>query len=98
MPAEPLPEPEVFEPEGEPLVSWPSQMAPLVPQLRRLQHAANMLNRLEFARALGWPPEDDYTIAKFREFQALGRLHVFDDHTLQAAIEAYEALAAERSS
>jgi len=69
------------------LVEWPSQM--LVPQLRRLQHAANMLNLREFCQAIGCPV-DDYSKAKFREFQALGRLHVFDDHVLQAAVAYYE--------
>ena len=72
------------------LVEWPSQMAPLVPQLRRLQYAANMLNLHEFCEALGHPV-DDYSKAKFLEFQALGRLHVFDDNVLQAAVEYYEA-------
>jgi hypothetical protein len=70
-------------------IEWPSQMAPLVPQLRRLQHAANMLSLSEFALATGWP-EDDYLLAKYREFQKLGRLHVFDDHVLKAAVEYYE--------
>jgi len=65
-------------------------MAPLVPQLRRLQHAANMLSGPEFARAQGWDWNDAYTRAKFREFQALGRLHVFDDSVLERAIAAYE--------
>jgi hypothetical protein len=65
-------------------------MAPLVPQLRRLQYAANMLNYHEFCEATGWP-EDDYSLAKYREFRALGRLHVFDDRVLEAAIKFYEA-------
>lgn len=76
-----------------PIIEWPSQMAPLVPQLRRLQYAANMLNYHEFCEATGWP-RDDYAKHKFEEFQALGRLHVFDDRVLQAAVEFYEAQAA----
>jgi len=68
-------------------------MAPLVPQLRRLQYAANMLNYHEFCDALGWP-RVDYSKAKFLEFQKLGRLHIFDDTVLQKAIEFYEAQAA----
>ena len=67
-----------------------------VPHLRRLQHAANMLSRIEFAQAQGWPPGDDYVVAKFREFQGLGRIHVFDDGVLRNAILAYEAQVAAR--
>jgi hypothetical protein len=63
----------------------------LVPQLRRLQYAANMLNYDEFCDATGWP-RDDYSLAKFREFQALGRLHVFDNGTLWRAVHHYESL------
>jgi len=77
--------------DPKPLVEWPSQMAPLVPQLRRLQYAANGLNLREFAEALGWDPADRYVRSKFSYFQALGGLHVFDDNTLQKAIEYYEA-------
>lgn len=76
-----------------PIIEWPSQMAPLVPQLRRLQYAANMLNVNEFCQAVGWP-RDEYSEAKFLEFQKLGRLHVFDDNVLQRAVEFYEAQAA----
>jgi hypothetical protein len=61
----------------------------LVTQLRRLQYAANMLNGREFCQATGWP-EDDYSKAKFLEFQRLGRLHVFDDHVLEATVTFYE--------
>jgi hypothetical protein len=68
-----------------------------VPQLRRLQYAANTLNYHEFCEAVGWP-EDDYSKAKFVEFQKLGRLHVFDDHTLVCAVEHYEYLAKRRES
>jgi hypothetical protein len=61
----------------------------LVAQLRRLQYAANMLNFHEFAEAVGWP-RDDYSRHKFVEFQALGRMHVFDDRVLEVAIKFYE--------
>ena len=73
-----------------PVIEWPSQMAPLVPQLRRLQDAANGMTSAEFAEALGHP-EDDYLVSKFKEFQAFGRLGYFDNHVLSAAIEHYEA-------
>jgi hypothetical protein len=63
--------------------------ATLVEQLRRLQNAANMLDYHEFLEALGWE-RDDYTQAKYREFRALGRLHVFDGNTLTLPVEFYE--------
>lgn len=67
-------------------------MDDLVPQLRRLQYAANMLSRTQFCEALGWPDED-YALNKYLEFRALGRLHVFDDHVLRTLVAAYEAKA-----
>lgn len=70
-------------------VEWDTPLMGLVPQLRRLQHAANMLNVNEFCEATGWP-RDAYSEAKFKEFQALGRLHVFDDTVLEAAVGFYE--------
>ena len=70
-------------------VEWETPLLGLVPQLRRLQHAANTLNYHEFTEAVGWP-RDDYSQHKFVEFQALGRLHVFDDHVLEAAVRYYE--------
>ena len=73
-------------------------MDDLVPTLRRLQHAANMLSLHEWAEALGWDPKDDYVKAKFLEFQKLGRLHVFDDGVLQKSIEYYEKLTAEHEA
>lgn len=69
-----------------------------VPHLRRLQHAANMLSRTEWANGLGWDPSDDYVVAKFREFQMLGRLHVFDDGVLRTAIATYEKQVEEREA
>jgi hypothetical protein len=64
-------------------------MDELVPQLRRLQRAANMLSGHQFAEALGleW---DDYAREKHLEFQKLGRLHVFDDRVLTTLVHAYE--------
>jgi hypothetical protein len=70
-------------------VEWDTPLLGLVPQLRRLQYAANMLNFHEFCDAAGWP-RDEYTKAKFVEFQKLGRLHVFDDHVLNATVRYYE--------
>ena len=61
----------------------------LVEALRRLQHAANMLTYAQFCEAQGWSL-DDYSRYKFREFQRMGRLHVFDDHALVNAIRYYE--------
>lgn len=68
----------------------------LVPQLRRLQYAANMLNFHEFCDATGWP-RDEYSKHKFVEFQALGRMHVFDDRVLEVAIKFYEDRVAAQS-
>ena len=81
-----------------PIIEWDTPLMSLVPQLRRLQHAANMLNLHEFCDALGWSPTDDYARAKFKEFQALGRLHVFDDNVLKKAVEHYEYLTRRRES
>jgi hypothetical protein len=64
-------------------------MDELIPQLRRLQHAANMLSGHQFAEALGWD-WDDYAKAKYLEFRALGRLGVFDDQVLTSLVHAYE--------
>lgn len=71
-------------------IEWETPLLGLVPQLRRLQHAANSLNVNEFCEAMGWE-RNEYSEAKFLEFQALGRLHVFDDHTLMAPVLYYEA-------
>ena len=65
-------------------------MSDLTVQLRRLQHAANMLNYHQFCAALGWE-RDDYSKRKFQEFQKLGAMHVLSDDTLERAIAAYEA-------
>ena len=65
-------------------------MSDLTVQLRRLQYAANMLNVREFCDAQGWEM-DDYAVAKFREFQNLGRLHAFSADTLDKAVAYYEA-------
>jgi hypothetical protein len=70
-------------------IEWQA-MASLVPQLRRLQYAANMLSLPEFCEALGLE-KDDYARHKWLEFQALGRLHVFDDSVLERLIKFYEA-------
>ena len=67
-------------------------MSDLTVQLRRLQHAANMLSRREFCEALGWD-QDDYGIHKYETFRALGMLGTFDDNTLNTAVAAYEAKA-----
>jgi len=80
------------------IIEWPSQMAPLVPQLRRLQYAANMLGLTEFCAAQGWSPTDNYARAKYLEFQALGRMHVFDDNVLRNAVEYYEKITAEHEA
>lgn len=61
-----------------------------VEELRRVQRAANMLGLAEFCRALGWE-RDDYARDKWKEFQGLGRLHVFDDNTLRALVAESEA-------
>lgn len=65
--------------------------ADLLRQIRRLQHAANMLNGPEFATANGWE-WDEYSKAKWREFQAFGRLGNFSGGTLLDAIHAYERI------
>lgn len=70
-------------------IEWETPLLALVPQLRRLQYAANSLNYNEFCEALGWP-RDDYTKAKFLAFQQMGRMHVFDDGTLTKTVEFYE--------
>lgn len=70
-------------------IEWETPLLALVPQLRRLQYAANSLNYHEFCEAMGWP-RDDYTKAKFVAFQAFGKLGVFDDSTLSAPVLFYE--------
>lgn len=62
--------------------------ASFVDHLRLLQHTANMLSYPEFCAATGWE-RDDYSKAKFVEFQKLGRLHRFDDHTLTVTVSYY---------
>lgn len=71
-------------------IEWETPLLALVPQLRRLQYAANSLNYNEFCEALGWS-RDDYSKAKFLAFQQMGRMHVFDDGTLTKTVEFYEA-------
>ena len=66
-----------------------ADLAQMVDQLRRLQRAANLLNYRQFCEALDWP-HDSYSKNKFLEFQKLGRLHVFDSHTLAATVAFYE--------
>jgi len=81
-PAEPEPEP---APEPKPVARTTIEEAVLaigLEAMRGLQWSANMLNHRQFCAALGWP-EDDYSRNKFKEFQALGRLHVFDDTVLE---------------
>jgi hypothetical protein len=73
------------------LIEWPERLMEPLAAIRLLQHAANMLNVTQFCAAQGWEV-NDYSRAKFREFQALGRLHVFGDSTLLAAMRKYEEL------
>jgi hypothetical protein len=78
-----------------PLIEW-QEMAPLVPTLRALQDAANMLDYTEFCEATGWP-KDEYSLAKYRHMQGLGRLlSYFDDGVLQAVVLRYRRQVSER--
>jgi hypothetical protein len=67
------------------------------PRLRALQHAANGLNYHEFCDALGWD-RNDYSKAKFVEFQGLGRLGVFDSSVLSRLIEYHQGMEARRGA
>lgn len=62
----------------------------LIRALRRLQWAANSLSYREFREALGWE-EDEYSLHKYHDFAAFGRLGAFDSNTLLKAIAAYES-------
>lgn len=59
--------------------------------LRALQHAANGLNYHQFCESLGWP-EDDYTKGKFKAYQSLGAIGVFDNDTLLKPIAYYRGM------
>jgi hypothetical protein len=62
----------------------------MVEQVRRLQHAANMLSYTQFLQATGWE-RDDYSKDKWNEFRRLGGMHTFDSHTLKTLVAFYEA-------
>jgi hypothetical protein len=65
-------------------------------ELRRLQHAANMLSYRQFCEALGWE-EGDYAKHKYEMFRRLGELSTFSDDTIEKAVAFYEDRAAVRS-
>lgn len=71
-------------------ITWETPLLGLVPQLRRLQYAANMLNYHEFCEASGWP-EDAYSQDKWADMQRIGKLLPrFDNHVLEAMVRYYE--------
>lgn len=69
-----------------PIIEWDTPLQNPVRAIRTLQDAANMLDYHAFTRAMHWP-EDEYALAKFRDFQEIGRLLArFDDGVLRAAL------------
>jgi len=80
-----------------PLIEWATPMLNRVAAVRLLQNAANMLDVNEWCAAMHWP-RDEYSEAKFRDMQEIGRLLArFDDGVLDHSMAAYEQQLAGRA-